>query len=149
MYIKQRDEFSCGPVAIINALKWAGHDYTYQALPTIRRLCRCKDEGTHSENLTRGLEKLKKRNKLKFKYNDLEYPTLLKIDKHLKKGSLIFLYRENNQDIGHYIFINSKKENWYSVVNYSKKTKGKMHRKTLMRLVKNRFFDMPSVWYIK
>lgn len=28
-YIKQRDQFSCAPVVILNALKWLGHDVSY------------------------------------------------------------------------------------------------------------------------
>lgn len=63
-YIKQYDSFSCGPIAILNALKWAGMRVTRKS--HIRRLvkeCKSKlgkspkDWGTYSADLDKTLRK--------------------------------------------------------------------------------------------
>ena len=52
-YIKQRDKYSCGPVAIMNVLKWAGAEFSYQGkIKLFQQLCFCKpSNGTSHASL--------------------------------------------------------------------------------------------------
>lgn len=40
-WLRQRDTFSCGPIALINLDKWRGKSVTNQDLPRYRRQCHC------------------------------------------------------------------------------------------------------------
>lgn len=55
-FIRQRDDYSCGPTAVLNAAKWAGLRYTYRDLDYLRTLCRTVPEhGTGDQDLENGL----------------------------------------------------------------------------------------------
>jgi len=41
-YLKQKDSYSCGAIAIANALKWAGAKITYKDLPKIKKMLVCR-----------------------------------------------------------------------------------------------------------
>jgi len=57
-WIRQTDGFSCGPVALANALKWAGIQANWSVdRDDFRKLCRTNREyGTEPANLTRALK---------------------------------------------------------------------------------------------
>lgn len=106
-YVRQKDDYSCGPVALINAIKWLGYNYPYKDnIFFIKKLCDCKKEedwsGTHYYDLSKALKKLK----IKNKFN--ENPKISEIIEHIEnEGSLILreLYKENKEWCGHYFFI--------------------------------------------
>lgn len=60
-YLKQPDSYSCGPVAIINALKWLGCKADKTLLPTLKQKCKTRDpkknklKGTRVSDLIRGI----------------------------------------------------------------------------------------------
>lgn len=62
-YCVQRNEFSCGPILIINALKWAGEKITYRKdYKELCELLKCSREiGTKSSYITRYIQKLNPR----------------------------------------------------------------------------------------
>lgn len=45
-YIKQRDTYSCGPVSIINALRWAGQNWGLKDVKYMSHRCNTNIEGT-------------------------------------------------------------------------------------------------------
>ena len=123
---KQYDNYSCGPVAILNALKWAGYNCTYkQDFHFIKELCECVNEpdwqGTHYLNLSSALKEYR----IKFKF--IRKPSLFQIVTHLEKGGavilrVLFKEEENHQDtfFGHYFlcFDFDSKKSIFKVVNY-------------------------------
>jgi len=102
---KQPHKASCGPVAVINALKWLGKPATYRT-----HLKKCKKlgyptnpAGTSRRLLSRFLRYFK------IKYKRVTRPTLNDITKELDKGNaIILLYRTYSESgsWGHYTFIN-------------------------------------------
>lgn len=58
-FIKQRDLYSCGAIAAMNALKWAGRHVTYRKhFRKIKLLCKTDKDGTFIKNIYRGLRHL-------------------------------------------------------------------------------------------
>lgn len=106
-FLRQRDQYSCGPIAILNALKWAGLQLTYKDnFKQIKKLCKTTASwGTTPENITNVLSKYTEH--LNFEIKALI--TLKDIERHLKKGGAVILeyWFKENLDIydGHYVFI--------------------------------------------
>ena len=125
-------------------MKWLNIGATYSDLKKVRTKCKIpRGASTWPRELTKGIKGLK----LNFSYNHYHWTKISEIDKHLNSGgALIFCYRKHNMHSGHYIFIHSKEGDWYNVENAV--AKNRMHRKTLVKLIKNRYFDHPSAWYI-
>jgi len=110
-YIRQRDQFSCGPVAVINTLKFLGCNVTYKSLPLVQRLCKCKSpDGTNPEDLEQALSVFGISFKRKIK------PSLKDIDNHIKNhGAILLNYCIS---IGHYsLCIGKNGKNNYTLVN--------------------------------
>jgi len=88
-YIRQKDFTSCGPVALINILKWFGCNVSYKDYIEIARgLCdhiSGSDGGTEDKGMARAL----KAHKISFK--KIKNPTLVQLDKHLDSGGIILL----------------------------------------------------------
>jgi hypothetical protein len=53
-WLRQRDKFSCGPIALINLDKWRGKSVTNRDLPRYQRRCSCRHpRGTVIANFSR------------------------------------------------------------------------------------------------
>jgi len=110
-YIRQRDQFSCGPVAIINTLKFLGCNITYKDLPLVQNLCKCKSpDGTNPENLEKALSMLGICFERKIK------PSLKDIDGHIKsRGAILLNYCIS---MGHYsLCVGKSGTNNYTLIN--------------------------------
>ena len=59
-YVRQNDHFSCGPVAIANAMKWAGLKFSYaKSRERFLKACNCQNPvGTTTRNFERALREL-------------------------------------------------------------------------------------------
>ena len=81
-YVRQYNDYTCGPVAIINAIKWSGHKATIkQDLKHITNECRCDPRnGTSHGNFDRIL---RKESKERFRVRRRLFPTLEEIAQHL------------------------------------------------------------------
>lgn len=110
-YVKQRDEFRCGPIAILNTLKWAGCNVTAKLIPVLFKEVSCSPLfGTAESNITRGLRKLGKG--IFFTQTDRR-PSLQKIERSLRKGKAVILGywyhtddpEQKNYEMGHYALI--------------------------------------------
>jgi len=88
-YIRQKDYTSCGPVALINILKWMGCDVTYDSyIGMARALCKHEpgaDGGTEGKGMESALKKLG------IKFTKRKNPSLKQLDAHLDKGGSIVL----------------------------------------------------------
>lgn len=110
-YVRQRDAFRCGPVAILNALKWAGCRVTAELIPDLAREVSCAAPlGTSLSNMTRGLHKWGKG--IFFTQTDRR-PSLQKIERSLREGKAVILgywyhtddQKNKNFKNGHYALI--------------------------------------------
>lgn len=81
-YVRQYNNYTCGPVAIINAIKWSGHKAIIkQDLKRITNECRCDPRnGTSHGNFDRIL---RIESKGRFRARRRLFPTLEEIDQHL------------------------------------------------------------------
>jgi hypothetical protein len=59
-WIRQKDEYSCGPIAVANVLKWAGVPTSWKrSKRSLQKLCRTnKDLGTNENDMEAALRKL-------------------------------------------------------------------------------------------
>lgn len=120
-YIKQPDNYGCGPTAILNTLKWAGYRVTlkkhYRAL-VIK--CRSKDP---DGNEFSGTTVYDFENVLKYvgqKIFDIKFllrPKIKRIKKELKKGNAVILLHLNPDHTSHYTLIISNEGNNFVAVN--------------------------------
>lgn len=88
-YVKQNDFFSCGPVAIANALKWAGFDFSYSKnRKKFIEHCKCDLIGTGTKNFERSLKEIS--NGL-FSVKRRYGATIGEIKNHLLKGGSVIV----------------------------------------------------------
>ncbi len=104
-YAKQRDQYSCGPTAIINVLKWAGVDCSYEkSLKLVQKLCGCVNppNGTGHVDFDKALRIVA--DKLGcLKIRRVYYPALWQIEKQLKENGIVVLsYRWHDEEEGSY-----------------------------------------------
>jgi hypothetical protein len=106
-YVSQPNDWTCGPTAAVNALKWAGKKCNGRE--EIRKMigytrC-CAVHGTFDEDL---LETLKVEGKGLLTYSVVERPSLDAIERHLARGGAIigsFSFPHIKRDGEHYALI--------------------------------------------
>lgn len=103
-YVKQRDEYRCGPIALLNALIWAGQDVSYEKdIDRLTEKCHCSRlKGTYHINFYKALRQVGKK---VFDVNLIWNPSIKLVDQHLQSGgSIIINYRWQapHQDSLHY-----------------------------------------------
>lgn len=159
-YVRQRDRFRCGPVAILNALKWAGSDATARLLPKLSRETKCDPHypGTWKEDLA---VILRKRGKKYFSIRQDSRSSLKKIEECLRDGGSVLLCflcpgtRDRDGWDGHYSFITgvSNSGSSFMVVNrVTGERPGLLRRRSLRNDLLRRKHDgtwYPTVWYLK
>lgn len=89
-FIKQREEFSCGPVVIINALRWAG-EYTpiHKYFVDICQLCKCSYARGSSELAFDWV--LRNMGEAYFTTRRVTRPTLKQVEDHLRAGGIVVM----------------------------------------------------------
>lgn len=117
-YITQRDKFSCGPIAVINALKWQGFCITEKALPAVREMLDCiRVHGTDVPQFAHFCESYRW---------PMERPTLTKVNSILRDGDAVVVNTRNRDDRGrigkegHYYLITKRTPRSFYCVNYGK-----------------------------
>jgi len=116
-YTKQRKSYNCGPVAILNAMRWAGQN---ENLSSIEEKCKCEfPYGTQPKDLNAAIDYYKK--DLLVSYKRIN-PSIDNIKNHLRKGGIIlyrYLYYVDNKVKGHYSVIDglSRSEKSFYTVN--------------------------------
>jgi hypothetical protein len=137
--MKQRDGYSCGPVAIINALKWAGVETTKEERKRISNKIKCKQNfGTFKEDFQKYFKQIK--------YLDSKFfhrLSLKKFKKHIDNGGAIIWIRKLEKEVvgnkvyvwdGHYTFcIGRDKENYLLVNNYYKDKTPKAYKEKYIK----------------
>ncbi len=151
-YAKQRDSYSCGPTALLNALKWAGKDVSCKDMPRLKAVCHTEYTPGHTLGTwpTKMSSALRYEGREWFSCKHVINPKLRIIDKHLKDdGSIIMSYFWKLSPeykrfwdwgwkyVGHYIFIDhiSASGKTFRVINMSSEGSAQtnIRRHTLLR----------------
>lgn len=122
-YCKQLNKTDCGPIAVINALKWAGLKVSIgKNYKDIRQSCYwVPRDGTDAIDMRGCLDRFDG-----VATNQIWRYTLKSLDQSLDNGkALILLYTlfARGQDRGHFIFIHGRDKGGYFVYNDFKKDK--------------------------
>ena len=134
-YYRQVDTYSCGPIAILNAVKWAGFDNfdDEDFLKQIRIVTKCKTQGgVTNKNLDVGVRSRPELQIMK----RMDSPGMIDVRKAIDKGYGIILVHKNKHSWikGHVVFIASRCENNYLIANQSHEF-GKQSAETITSVV--------------
>lgn len=157
-YIRQPDSYSCGPTAILNAMKWAGIDATSQYLPYLQFSCRTIDletpadpesHGTLSSDFDRVLRYV---GTGAFHVRRKKNPTASEMKRHLEKGNAIALayYWEDETEKGeHFCFIAGLERGLFVCINDHSRpdTIRLRHMKTIKSWL-TKHNDCPMAWFL-
>lgn len=119
-YSKQRTKSTCGPVAIFNALKWAGVSGSYRKIvPRLKRACRTEHypKGTYSWVLHEVLKKEMKRVGVSVELRwSISQKSLLK---NLTKNKSVIISYSHKKGGGHYgLVIKGTKNYPFKTINF-------------------------------
>jgi len=113
-YTKQRDQFRCGPIAITNAMKWAGVDFSFRKnKKKLDKLVKISKAGCHPTNLTTALRAVGEKYLTGIQRRRLDNftPTQVvrMIRKHINSGGIVLInirrYTSLGDRGGHYYLI--------------------------------------------
>lgn len=115
-YITQKDKYRCGPVAIFNALLWAGEKVVYEKdMRRLTRLCECTaPKGT---NYRPFLNTLRKEGRGLFTTELVLRPSMTNFDEPLERGCALAWNMKGRRG-RHYALIVDRKNNFYDVANF-------------------------------
>lgn len=134
-YIRQRDTYGCGPIAMMNAFKWAGFHFSYSELkPLFYALARCGyPDGCSPRYLDQGLRGLNEIWGSPLKITRRYHVTKKEVDRRLDQGEAVILLTGRKPSLygfseggaeadasffwGHYVFVPRKAGASYIVVN--------------------------------
>ena len=153
-FLRQRDQYSCGPVSVINALKWAGLPLSYRKhYKKIKKKCKTdKGWGTYTHNITKTLGGFKE-----IWFETVPLITYRQLKDHLMNGGAAILeywYREDDGSYdGHYAFVYMTHDLEFVVVNdmwtETVKRVEPNYIKEKLRCRKYRSTGSPSAWLIR
>ena len=93
-YIRQKDQYSCGPIAIMNILKWSGVEFSYrEAIKFFQKICNCRAShgGTTHSSFDWALRRVGEHLEGGLHIRRVYRPALWQIEEHLKAGGVIAL----------------------------------------------------------
>lgn len=149
--IRQYDSFRCGPVAVVNAMKWLGKTATYETMLRLsKKMKSITVTGTERPAMKKQMHKL---GNVVLIYK----PCISRIDSELDAGKLVIL---------NFRWVNGKKEGLHYAVLYKRtpkfyygwnifrnQTSGKVRRKVMTReflkQVKRKTRIYPIAWFLE
>jgi len=148
-YARQKDNHSCAPISIFNAMKWMGWQVSYKRdFPEIKKECGCTEEDGTSDS--------KMRCAIKYYFNYMECfcrfnPKIKEIENHLENdGAIIFDHDIPglDKDVVHTVF-SFKEAGKFIVVNHywSEKIESIIKRDRLKKLIRPSPIYKPDVWF--
>ena len=157
-YLRQRDQSSCGPIAVINALKWAGVKATEKThKKKIKRITQCNPYGrgfigTHPYDVNHALSCY---NSIKIQRVSKDtWTKITEINEHLDKGGSILMRYFCKPGQGHYTFCFGRTYKTYRFVNDKKgstiTTRPCSEIKTMLSTPNEAFgmLEFPVVWFL-
>jgi hypothetical protein len=147
-YCKQRDNYSCGPVAILNVIKWTDSNwFTYSMLPAIQSVCKTDKNGTYDNNFNNALKYFEQIDY--FKVVKARNTHLTRIQEHLENGgTMIAAYKENGYKCEwHYAMFLFDTHSQWTVINHSN-GKELFTRHQVSRSLMHKRLDKSAIWLI-
>lgn len=153
-YTKQRDTYGCGPVAVINALKWAGKDISLnkETKKHYYRMFWCSPDawrwdewyaGTHIQDMTWNIFRINEYIKCSLGFHG--HVKIKDIDEQLNENKVVivrYVHRKRSKTsgrLGHYFLVvgKSKSGKSFYVVNFYNKGKAlrRISRKKFKKIV--------------
>lgn len=162
-YTNQKDQFRCGPVAIANAMKWAGVDFSFRDnKKKLDKLVNIKKTGCNSTDITTALRAVGEKYLTgiqRRKLNDYTPTQAVRmIRKHIRSGGIALMnirrYSALGEKEGHFYlivdrYVDENDEFFICVNAFDKSLLGPMHEKYLrddLRCAQN---ETHSVWLLK
>jgi len=111
-YVKQRDKFRCGPVAVLNSLRWVGADVSANYVYELSEKCKTKSYGMSGTNYYNFDRILRDEGQDLVNVKLILKPRLYEIEEHLREGGVVVLnYAWGQEDSHrHYTFIPEESE---------------------------------------
>lgn len=159
-YVRQHDNFRCGPIAIINAAKWAGFPCTYKEnVKHLDRVMNCvSPTGSKPATIIPALRTIVEKDFLSVNRQWIKRPKMFlrRLRKHLDSGgSAIINMRwtdEEDQARGHYFlvdtYIDIGGQIEFSSINYFSSKLETIHWVADERMAKD-LGKGSSVWWLK
>lgn len=97
-YIKQRDKFRCGPIAVFNSLRWAGADISARYVYELTDKCNTKHFGQGGTDHHDFDRVLREEAAELVKIDLILKPRMYEIEEHLKNGGALVLNFAYNRD---------------------------------------------------
>ncbi len=129
---KQPHLTTCGPIAIINCLKYLGEPATYQDWPHIYEWV--YEHGLKNDAMSRILKTFG------IKYKRIKKPTLKEIVNSCKEFTLILNYRHQDTENGHYVFVHGQSRRIF----FAENSYDRGHSKKVIE----REYILKNVWII-
>lgn len=159
-FFRQKDEFSCGPIAILNAVRWASRRKRIDKLRIlVNAVCQCFTDGTpHTifNVLLRQIGRITNLYKV-VKFSKKNSVNIQAIDSHIHRGGCIVVSSYVDYGCskdGHYYLvtaISGKRKPRYLAINYEDgRIATWITRKHLLKNLErvDKSVDWPAVWFL-
>lgn len=150
-YIKQKDEFGCGPVALLNVRLWAGQSVTYkQNYEECKTTCKCL-EGTQRSHFHRALNHFAPNSYNVYTNSNLNIKDL---SNHIKTdGIAVLLHYFPDAWYSHFCLVTGRenKDDWVLINNDKNRLRQKVSHNEMKKYMKRQFIDgvwFPKLWFI-
>jgi hypothetical protein len=148
-YLKQKDNHSCGPIALMNVARWAGSKIKYKDLPAVQDLCDCDPKskrGTTAVNLHYILNTIPN---IKSNYSYIPYINIKSVNNWIDDKNIILLrydicYKHNWH--GHFTVITGRNSSAYLLQNDCPSTMGRDRLR--YHLTPNHNMRRTEAWFI-
>lgn len=115
-WIAQRNLYSCGPIAILNTLKWIGYPVSYKnGYEHWMKKCRCTNDGTHQHRFQNCLNERKNAT-----ITSKQLPTINAIEEAISHDAVVIMkssYLLEKKIEGHFFIISEMTDNMFFCVN--------------------------------
>lgn len=116
-FCKQRDHYSCGPIALLNAAKFFAYNVTYKDLKTFQDLVSCTSpRGTYTRNISKVLGRASRKSwkNTKAALNNCQHCLIIQsYNPETNCGHISLLCRDY---YGSYILVNHYKDQKYAAL---------------------------------
>ena len=156
-FVTQLDDYSCGPVAILNAAKFYNFNFTIKKdLKRLKEKCHCEPKhGSYHKDIDLAL-----RDELcNVQIDSYPYPLNVgfnEIKEHFKSnGTMLFSfgYKEKKKVFGHIIFVSKYRSKSFLVHNKEQSSSEWISFKTMKRLLSSHCIEedgteYPHIWLL-
>jgi len=151
-YFKQKDDYGCGPMALLNVRLWAGQPVTYkQNYEECKKACKTTEDGTHRSNFNRALKRFASESYTISNQSSLNMADLIN---HIKlDGIAVLLHYFPSAWFSHFCLVIGRKDNgdWILINDDKQKLRFIVSHSEMKKYMKHQFIDgvwFPKLWLI-